>query len=109
MRWKCEDASFRHGGLTAAGIMIGSMGKSVRHQLTLAIVSLLLISGLIFYKTRASLPVFRSAWTNGVISSRPMVVSFGSQASTVNAFNRSINYFIVIGPALIFGILIGAA
>ena len=85
------------------------MSKSFRSYLQLTIIPLLLVFGLFFYKTRASVPVLLAAWTQGVISSRPEVVSFGSQASAVDAFHRSINYFVVIGPALVFGILIGAA
>jgi uncharacterized protein len=78
-------------------------------RLALTLTPLLFASGLIIYKTRAAVPVLLRAWTTGVIGSRPEVVAFGSQGPAVDAFHRSINYFVVIGPALIFGILIGAA
>jgi uncharacterized membrane protein YraQ (UPF0718 family) len=70
---------------------------------------ILFASGLVFYKTNTSLAVLRNVWKTGIINARPEVVSFGSQASAVGAFHRSLNYFLVIWPALAFGILISAA
>src|SRR2546426_1102236 len=77
-------------------------------RLTL-ITPLLFTAGLIFYKTRASLAVLRTVWITGVIAARPEVVSLGYAGAAVDALHRSINYFVVISPALAFGILISAA
>src|SRR5262245_37243633 len=74
------------------------------------IVTPLVIAAMLFiYKTRASLRVLRSTWASGTIASRPEVVSFGQQVSTIGVLERSLNYFLVIWPALAFGVLIGAA
>ena len=73
------------------------------------IIPVLFIAGLLIYKTRASIAVLRVVSATGAIAARPEVVSFGHQASAVDALHRSVNYFLVIWPALVFGILIGAA
>jgi uncharacterized protein len=85
------------------------MSNSTNRRLILSVVPLLFVAGLVFYKTRASVPVLRRAWAGGAMAARPEVVSFGAQAVAVDALHRSINYFLVIGPALLFGILISAA
>jgi len=72
-------------------------------------IPLLFASGLIAYKTRTSLAVLSSVWKTGVIAARPEVVALGYPAAAVNAVDRSVNYFLVIWPALAFGILISAA
>ena len=81
----------------------------MRRRVTLSIVPLLFAAGLIFYKTRTSLALLRTVWSTGVIAARPEVVSLGSAGATFDALHRSINYFLVIWPALAFGILISAA
>src|SRR5437899_8584860 len=81
----------------------------MRRRVTLSIVPLLFAAGLIFYKTRTSLAVLRTVWSTGVISAKPEVVSLGSAGAAFDALHRSINYFLVIWPALAFGILISAA
>src|SRR5213594_3122852 len=78
-------------------------------RITLSIVPLLFAAGLIFYKTRTSLALLRTVWSTGVIAARPEVVSLGSAGAAFDALHRSINYFLVIWPALAFGILISAA
>src|SRR5437899_153343 len=75
----------------------------------LMILPILFAGGLVFYKTRTSLAVLRAVWQTGIINARPEVVSFGHQASAVDALHRSLNYVLVIWPALAFGILISAA
>jgi uncharacterized membrane protein YraQ (UPF0718 family) len=85
------------------------MSNSLHRRFSLTVIPLLFVAGLIFYKTRASLPVLRGAWARGAIAGRSEVVSFGAHASTINLFQRSLNYFVVIGPALLFGILISTA
>src|SRR5439155_11692326 len=81
----------------------------MRRRVTLSIVPLLFAAGLIFYKTRTSLALLRTVWSTGVIAARPEVVSLGSAGAAFDALHRSINYFLVIWPALAFGILISAA
>ena len=75
----------------------------------LMVLPILFAGGLVFYKTRTSLAVLRGVWQTGIINARPEVVSFGHQASAVDALHRSLNYVLVIWPALAFGILISAA
>src|SRR5213593_3854273 len=72
-------------------------------------IPLLFPAGLIVYKTRTSLAVLSSVWRTGVIAARPEVVALGYPATAVNAVDRSVNYFLVIWPALAFGVLISTA
>jgi uncharacterized protein len=85
------------------------MNDSSNRKPLLTILPMLFAGGLVFYKTRTSLAVLRTVWSTGLINARPSVVSFGSEASAVDALHRSINYLVVIWPALVFGILISAA
>src|SRR5213594_4851668 len=81
----------------------------MRSRSTLTVIPLLFAAGLIVYKTRTSLAVLSTVWRTGVIAARPEVVALGYPAANVNALDRSLNYFVVIWPALAFGILISAA
>jgi hypothetical protein len=74
----------------------------------LIFIPLLIGLALLFYKTNTSLRVLRSAWDSGSIASRPEVVAFGQQVSATGVLERSANYLLVVWPALVFGILIGA-
>lgn len=74
----------------------------------LVAVPLVFIAALIAYKSRASFSVLQRVWTSGTMTARPEIVGFGD-FSGVTVLQRSINYFDVIWPALLFGILIGAA
>ena len=93
------------------------LGRSLRkgrfqirmRRLTLSVIPLLFAAGLIVYKTRTSLAVLSTVWRTGVIAARPEVVSLGYQGAAVDALDRSLNYFLLIWPALAFGILISAA
>jgi len=74
------------------------------------LVSPLLIAAALFvYKANSSIKVLRSTWVSGTIAGRPEVVNFAGQFSALTAVQRSVNYFLIIWPALVFGILIGAA
>src|SRR5437870_11795245 len=77
-------------------------------RLTLTI-PLLFAAGLIAYKIRTSLAVLSTVWRTGGIAARPEVVSLGYQGAAVGALDRSLNYFLLIWPALAFGILISSA
>src|SRR3989454_3200207 len=81
----------------------------MRSRSTLTVIPLLFAAGLIVYKTRTSLAVLSTVWRTGVIAARPEVVALGYPAAAVNVVDRSLNYFLVIWPALAFGILISAA
>src|SRR2546422_6429178 len=69
---------------------------------------LVIASALFLYKASTSIRVLRATWSSGTIAARPEVVTF-QQASAVGALDRFVNYFAVIWPALVFGVLIGAA
>jgi uncharacterized protein len=74
------------------------------------VVTPLLIAGALFlYKASTSIRVLRATWSSGAIAARPEVVTFGQQVAAVGALDRFVNYFAVIWPALVFGVLIGAA
>jgi uncharacterized protein len=76
----------------------------------LLVVTPLIIAGALFvYKSSSAIKVIRSTWASGTIAGRPGVVAFGGNITAVGAFERTINYFSVIWPALVFGVLIAAA
>jgi uncharacterized membrane protein YraQ (UPF0718 family) len=68
----------------------------------------LLIVSLLFYKWRGSLSAIHNVWSSGVLSLRADVVPFNWAGHFAVAL-PAINYFAVIWPALVFGILISAA
>ena len=72
------------------------------------LVPLVFAAGLIFYKWNAARLVIQKVWSSGTMSARPDVVSFGGVTATAAA-GHALNYFVVIWPALAFGILISAA
>src|SRR6185295_4665881 len=57
----------------------------------------------------SAIKVLQSSWSSGTIAGKPNVVAFGEHVSAIGAIERSANYFLVIWPALVFGILIAAA
>ncbi len=75
----------------------------------LAVIPILFTAALLAYKTNSSLRALRLAWTSNTIASRPGVVAWGAQVSATGVFERTLNYFLAIWPALAFGILIAAA
>ncbi|HZE71160.1 MAG TPA: permease [Pyrinomonadaceae bacterium] len=73
----------------------------------IAFLLLLTIAGaLITYKTTAALAVVQKIQNTGTLQPRSGVFPLPGNSSQLNAFERSINYFLIVGPALIFGILI---
>jgi uncharacterized protein len=74
----------------------------------LILVPILIAGALFVYKAGSSIQVLRSTLGSNTISARPEVVALG-QPSLISALDRSVNYFLVIWPALAFGILIAAA
>jgi len=89
-------------------------GKSVASLTTIqrfvyfALPTLLIIGALIAYKSSAALAVIGNVSASGAFTPRGNVIPLvgGSGASVVT---RTLNYFLVIWPALFFGILISGA
>jgi len=75
----------------------------------LIVIPLLIAAALFMYKSTSSIGALRSAWVLGTMAARPEIIVFGEQVSASSALERSANYFLVIWPALVFGILISAA
>jgi uncharacterized membrane protein YraQ (UPF0718 family) len=73
-----------------------------------AVTPLAILGALVVYKSQASIAAIQKTSAQGSLEVRPDVIEFGSRALSV-AFEHALNYGIVILPALIFGILIGAA
>lgn len=71
-------------------------------------IPLVFVAGLIAYKSQSSFLTLQGVWDSGTLAGRPQVVAFGN-FSGVTVLERSANYFVVIWPAMVFGILIGAA
>lgn len=67
-----------------------------------------IVAALIVYKGRASLVAIQQVRSTGLLSTHSNVVVFRDATGLLTAAERSLNYFIVIWPALLFGILIGA-
>jgi uncharacterized membrane protein YraQ (UPF0718 family) len=70
---------------------------------------LIIAAALFVYKTNSAVKVLRSTWSTGTIAGKPNVVDFGANVGSIGLLERSLNYFAVIWPALVFGILIAAA
>ena len=66
------------------------------------------VAPLLIYKTTSSIGVLSSVWTSHTIRARPQIVGL-SPMPEISVLQRSLNYFAAIWPALVFGILIGAA
>ncbi|PYK08499.1 MAG: hypothetical protein DME65_13945 [Verrucomicrobia bacterium] len=69
---------------------------------------LLIVGSLIAYKSSAALTVIGKVSTTGIYKPRSNVIP-GVGASEAGVSARTLNYFLVIWPALLFGILISAA
>src|SRR6266404_4935216 len=69
---------------------------------------LIIIGALIAYKSSASLGVIGKVSATGVFTPRGNVIPRVG-ASDTGVLTRTLNYFLVIWPALVFGILISAA
>src|SRR5437870_1414393 len=69
---------------------------------------LVIVGALIAYKSSAALGVIGKVSANGVITPRGNVIPRVG-VSDAGVITRTLNYFLVIWPALVFGILISAA
>jgi hypothetical protein len=70
---------------------------------------LVIVGSLLVYKGTASLAVIGKVQSSRAFHPRANVVPVPGNAAQVNVLVRSINYFLVIWPALLFGILISGA
>jgi uncharacterized membrane protein YraQ (UPF0718 family) len=70
---------------------------------------LVIVGALFVYKGTAALAVIEKVQNTGAFKPRVNVVPIPGSAAQVNVVARSINYFVVIWPALLFGILISGA
>src|ERR1043166_6986214 len=84
----------------------GGAGPS-GYRPTYALLSLLLIVGcLIAYKATASLAVIGKVQATGVIKPRFDLIPTAASSAWGGTFDRTLSYFLVVWPVLLFGILI---
>jgi uncharacterized membrane protein YraQ (UPF0718 family) len=81
---------------------------TIRRIVTFALPTLLIIGALIAYKSSAALLVIGKVSATGAFTPRPNVIPLVG-ASEASVLTRTLNYFLVIWPALSFGILISGA
>jgi uncharacterized protein len=98
-----SDSSANAGSVesTQALIRLGN-----RKTVYLAILLLAIIGALVTYKATAAFAVIQKTQNTGTLQPRTNVLPLPGNSLQLNAVQRSINYFLVIAPALIFGILI---
>ena len=70
---------------------------------------LIIVGALLVYKGTAAIAVIEKVQNTGVFQPRVNVIPMPGNAVQSNAVARSINYFLIIWPALLFGILISGA
>jgi len=71
-----------------------------------AVFLLVIVGALVTYKATAALQVIQKVQNTATFQPRTNVLPLPGSSLQINVFARSVNYFLVIGPALIFGILI---
>jgi len=81
---------------------------AIQRAVYFALPTLLIIGALIAYKSSAALAVIGKVSTTGALTPRSNVIPLVG-ASGASVLTRTLNYFLVIWPALFFGILISAA
>ncbi len=69
----------------------------------------MLVGALLVYKENAALAVIHKVQNTRTFQPRVNVVPMPGNAAQVNLLSRTINYFSLIWPALLFGILISGA
>ena len=85
-----------------------SSPTKLRRMLYFLMPVLLIVGALIVYKSSAALTVIGKVSNTGVFTPRGNIIP-GVAASQAGVLTRTLNYFLVIWPALVFGILISAA
>ena len=74
-----------------------------------ATLMLVIVGSLLVYKGTAALAVIAKVQNTGAFVPRTNVIPIPGNAAQVDVVARSVNYFVVIWPALLFGILISGA
>lgn len=82
---------------------------SGRHAAYSVLLLVVLVGGLLVYKGNASLRILEKVRASGVLRLHTNVVPLERSSDGVNVLERCVKYFVVIGPALLFGILISSA
>lgn len=82
------------------------IGVGNRKTVYVAIFLLATIGALVTYKATAALAVIQKTQNTGALHPRTNVLPVPGSPLQLNAVQRTVNYFLVIAPALIFGILI---
>lgn len=85
---------------------VASRGNQVFYSVALL---LIIVGALLVYKGTAALAVIDKVQNAGAFHARVNVVPIPGDSTQFNVAARSINYFAIIWPALLFGILISAA
>src|SRR2546421_8594566 len=85
-----------------------SSPTKLRRMLYFLMPILLIVGALIVYKSSAALTVIGKVSNTGVFTPRGNIIP-GVAASQAGVLTRTLNYFLVIWPALVFGILISGA
>src|SRR2546421_11552109 len=85
-----------------------SSPTNLRRMLYVLMPILLIVGALIVYKSSAALTVIGKVSNTGVFTPRGNIIP-GVAASQAGVLARTLSYFLVIWPALVFGILISAA
>jgi uncharacterized membrane protein YraQ (UPF0718 family) len=86
----------------------GASLTAVRRSLYFSLPVLAIVGALITYKSSTALTVIGNVSTTGVLTPRGNIIP-GMGGSEVGVITRTLNYFVLIWPALLFGILISAA
>jgi uncharacterized membrane protein YraQ (UPF0718 family) len=84
-------------------------GRDNRKMAYAAMLLLVIVGALVTYKGTAALAVIRKVQNTGAFQPRTNVIPLPGNSLQLNFVARSVNYFLVIGPALVFGILISGA
>lgn len=80
-----------------------------REVLFVATLLLIIVGALVVYKTTAAIAVIGKVQNSGTFQPRTNVVPLPGNPTQISIVARSVNYFAVIWPALLFGILISGA
>lgn len=74
-----------------------------------ALVLLGLVAALVTYKASGSLATIAKVQASHTLQTRPEVLATATRPAAVRPLLRTLNYLAIVWPALVFGILIGAA
>lgn len=94
-------------GQTAS--IVNAPVQTNRRAFYAALLLLIIVAALFTYKSSASLAAIRKVQNTGTFQPRTNIVPLPGNSLQLGVVARSINYFLVIWPALLFGILISGA